>query len=89
MKSVLLIFIVFILSFLKKPKVYTFKKEQLICPKCQWSGLGSELSYGDYHESTFIADFICPNDDCSVLKFNHFISKEVNIFIGLYSGLVF
>lgn len=39
---------------------FTFKKEQLICPKCQWSGLGSELSYGDYHESTFIADFLCP-----------------------------
>lgn len=38
---------------------FTFKIEQIICPKCQWTGLGSELSYGDYHED-FIVDMDCP-----------------------------
>lgn len=31
-----------------------------------------------------IADFICPNDDCSVLKFNHFIYKDNNHLRSLY-----
>ena len=39
---------------------FTFKIEQIICPKCKWSGLGSELTYGEYSESSFIVDMDCP-----------------------------
>ena len=37
-------------------------------------------NFSDFKNIKFlnIADFICPNDDCSVLKFNHFIYKDNN-----------
>lgn len=40
---------------------FKFKKQSIKCPKCNWEGMGSELSYGDFSERFDIVDMDCPN----------------------------
>lgn len=40
---------------------YTYREEDFTCSSCGWSGKGGELSKGDFHEQSFIADLECPS----------------------------
>ena len=39
---------------------FTYKTDTFICRKCNWTGIGSELSYGDFSEAHSIVDMDCP-----------------------------
>lgn len=39
---------------------FTFKRDDITCPKCGWKGKGAELSYGDYDAFNSICDMDCP-----------------------------
>jgi hypothetical protein len=39
---------------------FTYKTDTFICKKCNWTGIGSELSYGDFSEAHSIVDMDCP-----------------------------
>jgi hypothetical protein len=39
---------------------FTFKLNPVTCPKCTWTGLGKELSNGEFYEDSYIAEFNCP-----------------------------
>jgi len=38
----------------------SFREETISCKKCEWQGLGSELQIEEFHESSFIIDYCCP-----------------------------
>ena len=44
-----------------KLNYFTYKTDDIRCKHCGWSGKGKELKYGEFHESSFIADMECPN----------------------------
>jgi len=39
---------------------FTFKHKPVTCTKCNWEGLGEELSNGEFFEDSYIAEFNCP-----------------------------
>lgn len=39
---------------------FTFKLDSITCKKCDWSGLGSDLNYGEWSGEGFICEMNCP-----------------------------
>ena len=39
---------------------FTYKNETYTCKKCNWSGMGNELAFGDFSEAHSIVDMDCP-----------------------------
>jgi hypothetical protein len=40
---------------------FTYRKQTIKCPKCNWEGKGSELVYGNFSEKFPIVDMECPS----------------------------
>lgn len=39
---------------------FTYKTDTFKCKKCDWTGKGNELSFGDFSEAHSIVDMDCP-----------------------------
>jgi hypothetical protein len=47
---------------MKNYNYFTFKHDTITCPKCNWTGQGKNLKYGEFFEGSYISEFLCP--DC-------------------------
>ena len=45
---------------MKNCNYFTFKHDAITCPKCNWTGQGKDLKYGEFFEGSYIAEFLCP-----------------------------
>jgi transcription initiation factor IIE alpha subunit len=49
---------------------HTYKSERFTCPKCNWSGLGSEAFLSDLSEIHTLRDVECPKCDETLHTFD-------------------
>ncbi len=60
---------------MKNCNYFTFKFDVIVCPKCNWSGHGKDLAYGEFFGDSYIAEFLCPK--CfETIAFVQFPMKE-------------
>lgn len=38
---------------------FTYKRDEVTCPKCDWAGKGADLAIDDYSEEHQIMDLAC------------------------------
>lgn len=60
-----------------KLNYFTFKNQDINCNQCGWSGIGSNLQYGDYHED-FIVDMCCPKCNETIGFWQSPLNNEVD-----------
>jgi hypothetical protein len=53
-----------------KYNYYTYKSQTLTCPKCKWTGLGSEAFLSDLSEIHTFRDIECPKCNETIYTFD-------------------